>query len=317
MAGNTPQDLSTIIHGYESRIAQLEAALTTVLNQTAAASNTASATQVPPAPLKPNKPEAFTGDKKGPKADVWCFQLQIYFEAARVPPSHQVTTAVTFLRESAELWWMEHVSKTTDERMQPTEDRITSFADFVQALKTHFMATTRVEDARERLPSLKQTGRVRGYVNAFQKLVMQIPDMADGEKFWRFKEGLKVELRKEVTKEDCRTFEEAVRFVLRLDSLESKFDFKSSNNNNKPSHFSPKPSPSAVPMEIDAMRTEPREPPKTSPPKMTKEELKKKFTGPLTAAMKEEMKKLGVCFYCREQGHVAQECPKKKKKALN
>ena len=69
----------------------------------------------------------------------------------------------------------------------------------MQAIKSHFMTTTRVEDARERLPSLKQSGWVRGYVNAFQKLVMQIPDMTDGENFWRFKEGLSVALRKEVT----------------------------------------------------------------------------------------------------------------------
>ena len=68
-----------------------------------------------------------------------------------------------------------------------------------------FMTTTRVEDARERLSSLKQCGWVRGYVNTFQKLVMQIPDMTDGEKFWRFKEGLNVVLQKEVTKEGCKT----------------------------------------------------------------------------------------------------------------
>ena len=57
----------------------------------------------------------------------------------------------------------------------------------MQAIKSHFMTTTRVEDAREQPPSLNQSGWVHGYVNAFFKLVMQIPDMTDGEKFWRFK----------------------------------------------------------------------------------------------------------------------------------
>ena len=46
---------------------------------------------------------------------------------------------------------MEHVQKTTDEHMLPTPERITNFSVFVQALKAHFMATTRMEDARERL----------------------------------------------------------------------------------------------------------------------------------------------------------------------
>ena len=310
MAGNTPQDLSTIIQAYEDRITHLEDALRSIFNNNNAATNTATPSQAQASSIKPNKPQAFTGDKKGPKADTWCFQLQVFFEAAQEPPEKQVPTAVTFLRESAELWWMEHVRKTTDEHMHPTSERISSFGVFVQAIKSHFMTTTRVEDARERLPSLKQSGWVRGYVNAFQKLVMQIPDMTDGEKFWRFKEGLNAALRKEVTKEDCKTYEDAVRLVLRLDAVDTKFGNKSFSN----ATFASKPSPTTTPMEIDAIRVGA---PPTSMPKLSKEELKKKFGGKLTPDMKDEMRKLGVCFYCREQaGHVAQSCPKKAK-ALN
>jgi len=167
MAANTSQEFNTIIQGYEARITQLEDAIRAMFNNNGGAANTPHPTQVQASSIKPNKPQAFTGDKKGPKADTWCFQLQIYFEAAQVPPEKQVPTAVTFLRESAELWWMEHVRKTRDEHMQPTPERIASFRVFVQEIKSHFMTTTRVEDARERLPSLKQSGSVRGYVNAF------------------------------------------------------------------------------------------------------------------------------------------------------
>jgi hypothetical protein len=208
---------------------------------------------------------------------------------------------------------MEHVRKTTDEHMQPTSERITSFAVFVQEIKSHFMTTTRVEDARERLPSLKQSGWVRGYVSAFQKLAMQIPDMTEGEKFWRFKEGLNVALRKEVTKGECKTYDEAVRLVLRLDAVDTKFGNKSFSHSNSHSHFTSKPSHAPAPMEIDAIRVGAT----NSVPKLSKDELKKKFGGKLTPDMKDEMRRLGVCFYCREQaGHVAQECPKKVK-ALN
>jgi len=310
MAANTSPDFNTIIQGYEARITQLEDALRAMYNNNGGATNNPAPTQVQGSSIKPNKPQAFTGDKKGPKADTWCFQLQVYFEAAQVPPPKQVPTAVTFLRDSAELWWMEHVRKTTDEHMQPTSERISSFGVFVQAIKSHFMTTTRVEDARERLPSLKQSGWVRGYVNAFQKLVMQIPDMTDGEKFWRFKEGLNVALRKEVTKEECKTYEDAVRLVLRLDAVDTKFGNKNHSNTN----FASKPFQASTPMEIDAIRVGA---PSTSMPKLSKEELKRKFGGKLTPDMKDEMRKLGVCFYCREQaGHVAQSCPKKTK-ALN
>ena len=62
-------------------------------------------------------------------------------------------------------------------------------------------------------------------------------------------------------------------------------------------------------MEIDAIRFGA---PPTSMPKLSEEELKKKFGGKLTPDMKDEIRKLGFCFYCREQaGHVsaAFRCP--------
>ena len=148
-------------------------------------------------------------------------------------------------------------------------------------------------------------------MNAFpQKLALQIPDMTEGEKFWRFKEGLNINLRKEVTREKCTTYEEAVQLVLRLDAVDNKYIGKNYTNRT----FNSRPSQASTPMEIDAIQVAINT---STPAKLSKEELKKKFSGRSTPDMKDEMKKLGVCFYCREQaGHVAQVCPKKKK-ALN
>ena len=47
--------------------------------------------------------------------------------------------------------------------------------------------------------------------------------MAEGEKFLRFKEGLNINLRKEVTREKCTTYEEAVHLVLCLDAVDTKY----------------------------------------------------------------------------------------------
>ena len=92
---------------------QLEDALESIFNNNnAAAANTATPSQVRVSSIKRNKPQAFTGDKKSPKADTWCFQLKVYFEVAQVPPEKQVSTAVTFLHESAELSRMEHVNQS-------------------------------------------------------------------------------------------------------------------------------------------------------------------------------------------------------------
>ena len=134
---------------------------------------------------------------------------------------------------------------------------------------------------------------------------MQIPDMTDEEKFWRFKEGLNSALRKKVTKEDCKIYEDAVRLVLRLYAVDTKFSNKSFSN----ATFASKLFPTPTPMEIDAIRFGA---PPASMPKFSKEELKMKIGGKLTPDMKDVMRKLGVIFYCREQaGHVsaAFRCP--------
>ena len=152
------------------------------------------------------------------------------------------------------------MQNTTDEHIRPTSKRISSLGVFVQAIKGHFMTITRVKDARERLASLKQSGWVRGYSNALQKLVMQIPDIKDGEKFWRFKKGLTVALCKKVTKEDCKTYEDVVWLVLCLDAVDTKYGNKSFSNTTLTSN----PSETPTTMEIDAIRVEA---PPTSMPK--------------------------------------------------
>ena len=73
MTGNTPQDLSTIIQAYEDRITLLEGALRSIFNNNNAATNTASPSQAQASSIKQSKPQSFTGDKKGLKADTWCF----------------------------------------------------------------------------------------------------------------------------------------------------------------------------------------------------------------------------------------------------
>ena len=81
-------------------------------------------------------------------------------------------------------WRMEHVRNTTVEHTQPTSERLSKFWLFVQ---TRFKVTRCVEDAKECLPSLKQSGWVCNYVKAFQTLVMQVLDMNNEDNFrvWR------------------------------------------------------------------------------------------------------------------------------------
>ena len=90
--------------------------------------------------------------------------------------------------------------------------------------------------------------------------------MTVGEKFWRLKEGLNAAVRKEASKEDSKTYEDAIRLVLRLNAVDTKFGHKSFSNTT----YASKPSPTLTPMEIDVIHVGA---PPTSMPKLSKEEL--------------------------------------------
>ena len=110
--------------------------------------------------------------------------------------------------------------------------------------------------------------------------------------------------------EDCKTYEDVVWLVLGLDAMEIKFVNKSFSNSN----FASNPFRTTTLADIDAIRVGA---PPTSMPKVFKEEVKKQFASKHTPDMKDDMMKLGVCFYyCKQVGHVAQSCPYKTK-ALN
>lgn len=263
---------------------------------------------------KPRKPDVFTGDKNGPHADIWCFQLQTYFQVAHVREEDRVTFAVTLLREPALMWWMDHVKKTTlevDGHVTPTRERITTFEDFSNTLKDKFMPITRKENARDRLAKIKQTTSVLAYITAFQRITMQIPNLDPEEEKDRFFRGLKHHIQREITLKEPPTLEDMQRMAVKLDQLDFKFKFKGSNND-IPSKTTQGPSP----MELDAMRVAEK------PPKPTwtanKENESKKFpSGKLTPDLKAKLLKEGGCFYCREKGHLALKCPKKASKPLN
>lgn len=111
-----------------------------------------------------------------------------------------------------------------------------------------------------------------------------IGEMHEGENIDRFVDGLKYNVRVEVLKSNCSTFEECARVALNVDSAL----WRARKGN--PVNYSNNYSSEATPMEIgNISRTNP----------------------PLTKAQKEQRKKdrdLGACFKCHKVGCRPYKC---------
>ena len=77
------------------------------------------------------------------------------------------------------------------------------------------------------------------YLDKFRNTVLTIPGMSEGEKWDRFRTGLKPQIRLEVMKSGKTTFEEAARIALNVDSAlygsgvfsgQSQFSFRNASS---------------------------------------------------------------------------------------
>jgi hypothetical protein len=66
---------------------------------------------------------------------------------------------------------------------------IETWDDFKKELTSRFQAVNAVRAARDRPANIRQEKTVRGYVEAFQNLVMQILDLTNAEALDRFVRG--------------------------------------------------------------------------------------------------------------------------------
>ena len=76
---------------------------------------------------------------------------------------------------------------------------------------------TVVEEARQQVLNLFQTGRVAGYVQQFRKLLYKIPTMTEEESYTLFVRGLKMEIKTSVGVNVPEGLEDAITWARRVD----------------------------------------------------------------------------------------------------
>ena len=257
---------------------------------------------------RPAKPEPFDATSRT-DVELWLFLLEEYFTATGVQEDQsRIHFAAALLRGPALTWW--RAVKRGD---HPPD----SWEVFGDRMCHAFKPINSIKIARDRLALLRQERSVQTYTATFRNISLEIPDITEAELLDRYVRGLKPHIRVEVEVREPTHLDDAIRMAERFDAVTYQLrnnqlgrgNFRTYRNVSVPAPYQhPQQQHSQhgpTPMEIGYIGSQParRQPPAGS---MTGSNQR------LTPELKKQLTQEGRCFYCREKGHMAMQCPKKK-----
>ncbi|KAG8372953.1 hypothetical protein BUALT_Bualt12G0120700 [Buddleja alternifolia] len=155
----------------------------------------------PSSKLRVPDPKSFGGERSAKELENFLWDMETYFQVARVSDAEKVSMASMFLVGDAKLWWRSRVS----DDVAANRGRIETWEALKKELKAQFLPCNSSWLARESLRNLRHTGAVRDYVNAFSSLMLDIREMSEEDKLFNFMAGLQgwaqAELRRQGVKD--------------------------------------------------------------------------------------------------------------------
>lgn len=252
------------------------------------------------------EPDVFHG-RFSDNVDRWLFQVDQYLLAAgEVASERKVAVAGSLLRGPAAIWWERMVIENA---MKGHSEAECTWEQFKSGIREYFRPINYKERARDKLVNLRQTSSVADYVARFTTVAFEVDDLSDAEKKDRFFRGLKPQVATEIAiKGEPETFEEMVKMAERIDALiyrrlpgtNRQFNRQVNFNGNKANgNNNNRNSDGPTPMELGSIS-------RVNNNNDNQERTK------LTPELRQQLIREGKCLYCREQGHIAVNCPKKK-----
>jgi hypothetical protein len=233
--------------------------------------------QAPPR-IKPPQPEPF-GATTGQNVRMWIRDMDSYFQlTATNEEDDKIQMAQLLFRGNVRLWWHQHLERPE------VLGAVDTWDDLKTLLTRHFVDANVLQRAQNKLANLRQTHSAHAYVTAFRSVAYEIPDMSEREKIDRFIRGLKTELARDVLRGRPETFNDAAKIAEDMDMLYHSAPAFFNRSRSSAGQQGP------IPMEIDAVQGR-----------------------RLTDAERASLRKAGACFYCREAGHMAKDCPRKRR----
>ena len=221
---------------------------------------------------KLKKPETFTG--KG-SVRSWTVHMDNYLRGT--PQEDGIPVAVSYLEGSAHEWWIAY-QNTAEGR------GITNWPLLKDALVKRFQPLNKEKIARDKLAKWKQVKDVSSFNEDFLRITLDIPNISMEEQVDRYTRGLKPYIWKELCTRDYSDLTEAMRDAERIEAAHRRFPTKRAPLAHRKQTLAEQ---GPTPMDIDNIK------------------LRK-----LTPAEREQCRKEGRCFRCRQKGHTSKNCPK-------
>lgn len=256
-------------------------------------------------------PTQFAGTKQDRKyVDNWLDSIKGRFQLMQPPPTEEMMLryATTCLVRDARTWWRTH------------RDRLTTWDLFEDAFLKQYSLPNKIGDARTALHTLTQGRRsVNDYIDTFNSLHVELPDVGEEMAKHFFVSGLKPSLSKEVRmRDDGHTLDEVMLMAAKLESLENEgkaiaaaFSRPPPALPRRPNHHPVPPPPrygGPTPMELGAMgmqRGTSRHV-RFAPNGMSSNRAR------LSAGTRQVLHSAGGCVFCRATTHTSDSCPHKR-----
>jgi len=289
------------------------------------------------ATLKPQSPSTFNGmTTHTSSVDSWLFELDSYLALTNATDAQKLAFAISCLRDSATIWWRTAVQIMTEQERQNI-----TYDTFKQMIRTNYQPVAAAETARAALHRIQQKGTVQAYNALYLRLMNQITDMSTADQMYLYKQGLQSHIAREVSIHRPTTLMECMNFAQR-----AEIELRQLRPNPRPTGNVTYPSSSRAPfgsfrapamhamntpMEVAAMDgdfdwsdaygesgtagdntgypTTTHAVNATS--SMSKPNTNNHARNPLSNEERQRCMQKGLCFVCRQQGHLSRQCPSK------
>jgi hypothetical protein len=203
--------------------------------------------------------------------------------------------AAGYLADSALTWHRMHQIDVA----RGTTTEYPSWTAFKDALVNRFTSISAERTARQRLSSLRQGKSVREYAQAYNLCMIELPEMDEKDRLFRFMEGLKPEVRIHVELKKPSTLAEAIELAIQTDALlwQMKKGPALVGRGNGYQNLTHRQQHSPTAMEVDSLEPKAR--------------TQTKRPGNFGSAKGQQDLR---CYYCGAKGHYKRDCRKRKKR---